>query len=55
MFQIQSKSQSVTIKQFDTLLECKLWFQNLCNIPWHWKVITPNNETLDGREYQSWE
>lgn len=54
MYQIQSKSESITVKTFYTLLECKMWFQNLCNIPWNWKVITPTNETLDGKLYQTW-
>lgn len=53
-FRIQSKSDSTTVKSCDTLIECKWWFDNICNISWNWKVISPTGEELDGKHYQSW-
>jgi len=53
-FSIQSKSDSTTVKSCDSLLECKWWFDNICNIPWNWKVVSPTGEVLDGKLYQSW-
>ena len=54
MFELQSKSDSTIVKEFVSIYECKRWFDNICNIPWNWKVITPSGEILDGNHYQSW-
>lgn len=54
MFEIQSKTDSTPLTGFSTLSDVKWWFENICNIPWNWKVITPSGEVLDGKHYQSW-
>jgi hypothetical protein len=53
-FQIQSKSESKSIRYYLTIEECKKWFENYCNIPWNWKVVTPNGDVIDGELYQTW-
>ena len=53
-YQVQSKSESISIKYYKTLGECKKWFENYCNIPSNWVVIAPDGESLDGKYYQNW-
>lgn len=53
MYQIQSKSDSTTIKSLNTLSEVKWWFDNICNIPSNWIVVCPDGTILQGEHYQS--
>ena len=54
MFQIKSVSEDITIKECTSLQECKKWFQNMCNIPWNWYVLTSESKKLIGNSYESW-
>lgn len=54
MFKIQSISDSQTVKELKTIAGCKTWFRLFTKVPSDWKVVTPTNEVLLGKDYQTW-
>jgi hypothetical protein len=56
MYKLHSKNDPDNVyTTFDTLLEAKWWFQNLCNIPSNWYITGPDIKGhLDGSLYKDW-
>jgi len=54
MYKAYYKNSKEIYKSFNTLYECKMWFQNLCNIPSNWTVECPDGKILAGQTYQEW-